>query len=74
MSKNSSNQEMFNIAKVEYQDALKKSGYDEPKTQNSNKIWFNPPFHKPASTNIGSTFLQLVTFSMKPQTSQNFQL
>ena len=31
LSKNSSNQEVFNTAKVEYEDALKKSGYN---------VWF----------------------------------
>ena len=71
LSKNSSNQEVFNTAKVEYEDALKKSGYnvdlkytnnksEKPKTRKRN-IWFNPPFSKSVATNIAKTFLQLVT-------------
>ena len=72
LSKNSSNQEVFNKAKVEYEDALKKSGYnvdlkytnnksEKPKTRKWNIIWFNPPFSKSVSTNVAKTFLQLVT-------------
>ena len=72
LSKNSSNQEVFNTAKVEYEDALKKSGYnvdlkytdnksEKPKTRKRNIIWFNPPFSKSVSTNVAKTFLQLVT-------------
>ena len=72
LSKNSSNQEVFNTAKVEYEDALKKSGYnvdlkytnnksEKPKTRKRNIISFNPPFTKSFSTNVAKTFLQLVT-------------
>ena len=72
LSKNSSNQEVFNTAKVEYEDALKKSGYnvdlkytdnksEKPKTRKRHIIWFNPPFSKSVSINVAITFLQLVT-------------
>ena len=72
LSKNSSNQEIFNTAKVEYEDALKKSGYnvdlkytnnksEKRKTRKWNKIWFNPPFGKSVSANAANTFLQLIT-------------
>ena len=57
LSKKSSNQEVFNTAKVEYEDALKKSGYnvdlkytnkksEKPKRRKGNIIWFNPSFNK----------------------------
>ena len=70
--KNPSNQEIFDTAKVEYEDALKKSGYNvdlkytnnksrNPKTRKENIIWLNPPFGKSISTNLVKTFLQLVT-------------
>ena len=70
--KNSFNQEIFNTAKVEFEDALKKSGYnvdlkytnsksEKAKTQKQSVIWFSPPFSKSVSTNIAKTFLQLVT-------------
>ena len=71
-SKNSSNQEIFNTVKVEYEDALKKSGYnvdlkytnnksEKPKIRKRNIIWFKPSFSKSVSTNVARTFLQLVT-------------
>ena len=58
--------------KVEYKDALKKSGYnvdlkytnnksEKPKTRKRRMIWFNPPFNKSVSTNVAKTFPQLVT-------------
>ena len=37
LSKNSSNQEVFNTAKVEYEDALKKSGYNVDLKYTNNK-------------------------------------
>ena len=69
LSKNFSNQEIFNTVKVEYKDVLKKSGYsvdlkytnnksEISKTQNGNIIWFNPAFSK---SNVANAFLQLVT-------------
>ena len=70
LSKNSSNQDFFNIAKVKYEDQLKKSGYNfdsnipitnqknqkrESKTYALTHPWAN------VSTNIAKSFLQLVT-------------
>ena len=55
--------------KVEYEDTLKKSGYNVDLKDTSNKsekakttiIWFNPPFSKFVSSNVAIAFLQLVT-------------
>ena len=59
LSKNSSNQTIFENAKTEYEDALKKSVYknvnlkfSKPKTSKKkrnrtrNIIWFNPPYSR----------------------------
>ena len=72
LSKNSSDEEMFTIAKCEYEDALKKSGFkvhskytknqqQKPKNRSRNIIWFNPPFNKVVSTNIAKIFLRLIS-------------
>ena len=72
LSKNSSNWKIFTTAKIGYEDALKKSGYnvdlkytnnksEKPKTWKRNIIWFNPSSDKSVSTNVVKTFLQLVT-------------
>ena len=72
LSKGFSKQEIFNIAKTEYEDALKKSGFDvdlkyinskseKPKRRKRNKILFNPLFTNSVSTNAAKTFLQLLT-------------
>ena len=72
LSKGFSKQEIFNIAKAEYEDALKKSGFDvdlkyinnkseKPKRRKRNKILFNPLFTNSVSTNAAKTFLQLLT-------------
>ena len=66
--KKSCNQEIFNTGKVEYKDALKKSGYnvdlkhtnnksEKPKSQKQNMIWFKLTFSKSVLTNIAKTFL-----------------
>ena len=58
LSKSSSNQEILNTAKVEYEDARKKSGYnvdlkytnnksEKQKTQKRNIIWFAHPLANP---------------------------
>ena len=70
LSDNSANEEIFNNAKTEYEDALRTSGHtanlefnpNRPKKRNRkrNIIWFNPPFNKNVKTNIGNTFLKLV--------------
>ena len=73
LSKNSSSEAIFEKAKSEYEEALKKSGYKncsleykkttrEPRrrTRTRNVIWFNPPYNKNVSTNIGRKFLHLI--------------
>ena len=60
---------MFN--KHIYDKALKYSGYrqalefippkDKPKHRNRNIIWFNPPYNKCITSNIGKDFLKLIT-------------
>ena len=69
--KKTSNEEIFNTAKYEYEDAPKKSGFkvdfkytknqrQKPKNRSRNIIWFNPPFNKAVSTNIAKIFLRLI--------------
>jgi len=72
LSKNSSNAKLFNSIKKEYNDALKLNGYsyeityaNENKNTNNRKrkrklIWFNPPYCRSVSTNIGKKFLQII--------------
>ena len=70
----SSNEEIFNRTKGQYEEALLRAGYDvkleyrprndtnpgRKKRKGRNIIWFNPPFCKSVQTNIGRTFLNLV--------------
>ena len=68
----SCDEETFKKATPIDDDALKSSGYteslsytnDQPRRKRMNRqrniIWFNPPFSKNVSTNIGCTFLKLV--------------
>ena len=63
---------MFNKTKPEYKKALKDSGYDPVELKyNQNKqrgsrrnrnrnIWFNLPFSRTVSTNVGKRFLNLL--------------
>mgnify|MGYP004361308217 CR=1 FL=1 len=70
LSDNSSSEQIFDSAKEEYETALKNSGFPSslkytprtPKKRNRkrNIIWFNPPFSKSVSTNIGKKFLILI--------------
>ena len=72
LSKNSSNERIFNESKQNYIEALEKSGYKninlsfkklvppKKRTRKRNVIWFNPPFNKNISTNIAQIFLQLL--------------
>ena len=71
LSKNSSDKEICNTAKCGYKDALKKSEFNvdfkyiknqrkKTKNRSRNIIWFNPPFNKAVSTNIGKIFLRLI--------------
>ena len=75
LSNLSSNSEIFNEASKHYQNVLNHSGYNyelqyKPSQTNENKntrknrkrniIWFNPPFSRNVTTNIGKIFLQLI--------------
>ena len=70
LSNNSSNEEVFNRIKGEYESALKESEYapelkfnkktKNKRTRKRNVIWFNPPFSKHVMTNIAQTFLRLL--------------
>ena len=73
LTQNSSNKEIFDTCKTEYEEALQKSGYkrtslkfdpnqlQKPKRQRKRKIiWFNPPFSKNVKTNVAKTFLHLI--------------
>ena len=82
LNQNSSSKEIFNESKKEYEEALKQSGYKNfelkynpekqiPKKNNKNRkrniIWFNPPFSKNVTTNIGKQFLGLIKKHFPPQ-------
>ena len=72
LSDNSSDEAAFNSTKVEYKDALKKSGYKvnlkytdkttaKPKrNRQKNTIWFNPLFNKCVRTNVAKIFFRLL--------------
>ena len=72
----SSDEQAFSQAKPIYANALKESGYTEEvqycaarknnsqkksKNRKRNVIWFNPPFSKSVSTNIGRKFRNLIS-------------
>ena len=69
----SSSKEIFEESAPEYQDALERSGFShkldyDDSTNNERKarnrrqkvIWFNPPYSKSVSTNVGKEFLKLI--------------
>lgn len=74
LSKLSSDEQIFNEASKHYQETINKCGYNHKLTftKSSNTaaapdkvrkrkiIWFNPPFSKNVSTNLGRLFLNLV--------------
>ena len=73
LAKNSSNEDVFNKAKSEYEAALESSGYrntkltyKKPEPNNHrrrrkrNIIWFNPPYNKNVSTNVAKIFMKLI--------------
>ena len=74
LSRNSSNADIFNNTKLEYEEALKKCGhttkltYTPPNHEQNNVrrkrqrkiIWFNPPFNLDVSTNVAKIFLNLI--------------
>ena len=67
----SCNQDEFEKAKPEYEDALKKSGFNTcltfskspPKKKHRSRkiIWFNPPYNLQVQTNIGRKFMNLIS-------------
>ena len=74
LSDNSCNERVFNKGKTIYDTALKASGYTESLIYDKDKqpapprhnrqrniIWYNPPYSKNVKTNIGSTFLKLIS-------------
>ena len=79
----SSNKEVFDGAKIEYETALKNSGFKhtlkwtdnrprnpaKAKRRRRDVIWFNPPFNKSLKTNIGKQFLGLINKNF-PATNQ----
>lgn len=82
LSSISSNKDIFNNAKKEYQAALNQSGYnynldyDPPASTNNNSnnkrsrkrniTWFNPPYSNNVKTNIGRRFLTLIDKCFPP--------
>ena len=71
LSDNSSNIGIFNKHKHIYDIALRHSSYRQtleftppkgkPKHRNRNIIWFNQPYNKYVTSNIGKDFLNLIT-------------
>ena len=68
LSNNSSNKQVFDMSKGEYEKALRESGHKnvsliykkdikQKRNCSRNIIWFNPPFNKNVSTNVGKQFL-----------------
>ena len=74
LSNTSCNEEVFQESAAFYNEALKRSGYNhqlkfqphqqQQATHNRNRkrkiIWFNPPYHKNLTTNIGKFFFHLI--------------
>ena len=73
LSNNSSNKQVFDMSKGEYEKALRESGYKNvslvytdkkdikhKRNRSRNIIWFNPPFNKNVSTNVAKRFLNLL--------------
>ena len=82
LSKYSSNEEVFNESKGEYDDALKQSAYNNislkyqpliaskiKRKRQRNIIWFNPLFSCNVSTNVAKKFLQLLDKHFPPSNS-----
>ena len=79
LSANSSNLEMFNAAKDMYQEQLNKAGYREelkfePREEEGRRrrrrkrdiCWFNPPFCRSVTTNVGRQFLTILDRCFPP--------
>ena len=73
LSNNSSNKQVFDMSKGEYEKALRESGYKnvsliytdkkdikQKRNRSHNIIWFNPLFSKNVSTNVAKRFLNLI--------------
>ena len=69
----SNSHQTFNNAIPPYKDALSKAGYtldakfvETPRKENQNRhrkrnvIWFNPPYSKAVTTNVGKEFFKLL--------------
>ena len=66
----SSDKDEFIASSQEYQNSLNEAGYDhklifEPRNEqrrnrNRKKIWYNPPFSKNVSTNVGRKFIHII--------------
>ena len=72
-SNNSSNKQVFDMSKGEYEKALRESRYKNvslvytdkkdikhKRNRSHNIIWFNPPLNKYVSTNVAKGFLNLL--------------
>ena len=70
---------MFNTAKGEYEETLKRSGYSNislsfhqsstshvKRQRHRNIIWFNPPYSRAVITNVAKKFLQLIDLHFPP--------
>ena len=79
LSSISSSEDVFKEAIPPYQEALDKGGYQyqlkfDPPTNTNNQnrkrsrkiTWFNPPFSRNISTNIGAKFLRLIDICFPP--------
>ena len=79
LSRNSSNEEVFNLSKYQYEKALRDSGcidfelkFNKSSNDNTkrnrqcNNIWFNPPFGRAVSTNVAKWFPQPLRHDFPP--------
>ena len=79
MSRNSSNEEVFNLSKYQYEKALRDSGCTDfelkfnkssngntKRNRQCNNIWFNPPFGRAVSTNVAKWFAQPLRHDFPP--------
>ena len=79
LSRNSSNKEVFNASKGEYEHVLKLSGYSNinlsfqkfstshaKRQRNRNIIWFNTPYSRGVITNVANKFLQQLDLHFPP--------
>ena len=75
----SSSKEIFDESSKVYQEALERSGYThkltygqrdapakKPRSRKRKVIWFNPPYSKSVTTNVGKEFLKLIDKHFPP--------